>query len=118
MNLAKETLDKWLVDGNFKTYKELSEFLGVAQNTLDVWKQRGKIPEKHILKYTQLTNNTSYEPINILKNHIGDREMEIITAFRELSAEKQELFYHKIKAEAIEERLKNQSYPQIVAKYA
>lgn len=50
MNEAKELLNKWLIDGGFDTYKELAKFLGVAQNTIDVWKQRGKIPEKKILK--------------------------------------------------------------------
>lgn len=58
------------------------------------------------------------EPANTLKNHIGDLEMEIINAFRELSADKQELFYHRIKAEAVEERLKNQDQNISDAKYA
>lgn len=53
MNKAKETLDKWLLEGGFPSYKELANYLDVSPNTLDVWKQRGKIPEKNILKYTQ-----------------------------------------------------------------
>lgn len=57
MNEAKEMLDKWLIEQDLGTYKELAKFLGVAQNTLDVWKQRGKIPEKNILKYTQMLKN-------------------------------------------------------------
>lgn len=67
-NEAKQMLDKWLLEQNLKTYKELADFLGVAQNTLDVWKQRGKIPEKNILKYTHLKSSdemsTSSEPID------------------------------------------------------
>lgn len=67
-NEAKQMLDKWLLEQNLKTYKELADFLGVAQNTLDVWKQRGKIPEKNILKYTHLISSdemsTSSEPID------------------------------------------------------
>ncbi|MDL0089922.1 helix-turn-helix domain-containing protein [Campylobacter gastrosuis] len=59
MNEAKKILDGWLLERNFKTYKELADFLGVAQNTLDVWKQRGKVPEKNILKYIHLTSNTN-----------------------------------------------------------
>jgi transcriptional regulator with XRE-family HTH domain len=47
-------------------------------------------------------------PANTLNSHIADREMEIIKAFRELSADEQELFYYKIKAKAVEERIKNQ----------
>lgn len=57
MNEAKQMLDKWLQEQVLGTYKELAEYLGVAQNTLDVWKQRGRIPEKNILKYTQLQEN-------------------------------------------------------------
>jgi len=53
VNDAKKILDKWLVEGLFKTYKELAKFLEVAPNTLDAWKQRGHIPKKNILKYTQ-----------------------------------------------------------------
>ncbi len=64
MNEAKELLDKWLIDGGFDTYKELAKFLGVAQNTIDVWKQRGKIPEKNILKYTQLQKNQD-KPLHV-----------------------------------------------------
>ena len=67
-NEAKQMLDKWLLEQNLKTYKELADFLGVAQNTLDVWKQRGKIPEKNILKYTHLISSdemsTTSEPID------------------------------------------------------
>jgi len=53
MNKAKETLDKWLLESGLPSYKELAIQLDVSPNTLDVWKQRGKIPEKNILKYTQ-----------------------------------------------------------------
>lgn len=62
MNNAKEILAKWLNDGGFSTYKELAKYLGVAQNTLDVWKQRGNIPEKHLLKYTQMTKHSTPTP--------------------------------------------------------
>jgi hypothetical protein len=44
--------------------------------------------------------------------------MEIIKAFRELSADEKELFYYKIKAKAVEERIKNQEQPSEDAKYA
>lgn len=59
MNKAKEMLDKWLLDCGFSTYKELAELLGVSSNTLDVWKQRGHIPEKNILKYNFLKGNSA-----------------------------------------------------------
>ncbi|MCE7125849.1 LexA family transcriptional regulator [Campylobacter coli] len=52
---VKEVLKKWMLEQNLKTYKELANYLGVAPNTIDVWKQRGFIPEKNILKYTQMS---------------------------------------------------------------
>ncbi|MGP1579416.1 MAG: helix-turn-helix domain-containing protein [Wolinella sp.] len=58
-NKAKETIDRWLFECGFSTYKELARFLGVAPNTLDIWKQRGAIPEKNILKYNVLKGNSA-----------------------------------------------------------
>ncbi|EHD9160359.1 S24 family peptidase [Campylobacter jejuni] len=51
---VKEILDQWKSEQKLKTYKDLAIFLGVAPNTLDVWKQRGSIPPKNILKYIQM----------------------------------------------------------------
>lgn len=105
MNEAKEILSKWLIERNFSTYKELADFLDVAQNTIDVWKQRGKIPEKNILKYAQLCKNNQHvekQLISKLESHITDKELEILEAFRSLPKERQESFYHKVKYEAIE----------------
>jgi hypothetical protein len=56
-------------------------------------------------------------PSRILENHIGDREMEIIEAFRSLSQGEQEVYYHEIKAKAARENLKNKVLSD-VAKYA
>ena len=66
MNEAKELLDKWLVERGFSTYKELSEYLEIAPNTMDVWKQRGKIPEKNILKYTQKSHSPTSLHVNTI----------------------------------------------------
>ena len=102
MNNAKEILLKWLNEGNFKTYKDLANFLGVAPNTLDVWKQRGNIPEKHILKYNEfirLKNTGNYiKTIQTNNGHIvqgksiihdqptqDPREKTLIDKFRTLS---------------------------------
>lgn len=109
----KQSQIRDIESGKQKVSIYLSEEIEKNFNISSVWLIFGK---GNMLALSEIP--TSSEPITILKNHIGDREMEIITAFRELSAEKQELFYHKIKVEAIEERLKNQSYPQSVAKYA
>lgn len=49
-----------------------------------------------------LLNNLSKHIASKLENHIADKEIEIIEAFRNLPSERQEAFYHKIKYEAIE----------------
>ncbi|MFA5428194.1 MAG: helix-turn-helix domain-containing protein [Sulfurimonas sp.] len=102
MNEAKETLEKWLVEAGLKTYKELANYLSVSQNTLDVWKQRGRIPEKHILKYTQMKidDKTKISIPNRLDYNISEKEIEILEAFRKLDQKKQQLYYHKILADA------------------
>lgn len=102
MNEAKETLEKWLVETGLKTYKELANYLSVSQNTLDVWKQRGKIPEKHILKYTQMKidDKAKISIPNRLDYNISEKEIEILEAFRKLNQKKQKLYYHQILADA------------------
>lgn len=102
MNEAKETLEKWLVEIGLKTYKELANYLSVSQNTLDVWKQRGRIPEKHILKYTQMKidDKTKISIPNRLDYNISEKEIEILEAFRKLDQKKQKFYYHQILADA------------------
>lgn len=116
MNQAKEILDKWLLDRGFKTYKELATFLNVSQNTLDVWKQRGKIPEKNLLKYAQLCekfHRTLTIP-NQINFHISDKEIEILNAYRELTEEDQEIFYHELKAAAAKARKRAKENENII----
>lgn len=110
MESAREVLDKWLVENDFKTYKELANYLGVAPNTVDVWKQRGKIPEKNILKYAQMKLNVNKKITipNQINSHISNIELEILEAYRELSKVDQEIFYFKIKGAAAEARKKSE----------
>ena len=102
MNKAKETLDKWLVETGLVTYKELAKYLSVSQNTLDVWKQREKIPEKHILKYTQmkLDNKAEISIPDKLNSNISEKEIEMLEAYRKLDQKKQKFYYHQILADA------------------
>lgn len=115
---AREKLDEIKALWGLKTDEELSKKLEISKETINSWIKRDKIPEKWELKIGQMNQISSSEPANTLNSHIADREMEILKAFRELSADKQELYYYKIKAEAVEERLKNQEQPSSDAKYA
>lgn len=110
MESTREILDKWLIENNFKTYKELANYLGVAPNTVDVWKQRCKIPEKNILKYAQMKSNINKKITtpNLISSHISNIELEILEAYRQLSKVDQEIFYFKIKCAAAEARKKSE----------
>lgn len=52
----KEILKVWRNELGLDTYKELAEFLGVTQNTMESWKLRGKIPDKILYQY-ELSKN-------------------------------------------------------------
>lgn len=116
MGSAREILDKWLVENDFKTYKELAKYLGVAPNTVDIWKQRGKIPEKNILKYAQMQLNVCSKITipNQLNSHISEKEIEILNAYRDLTEEDQEIFYHELKAAAAKARKKAKENENII----
>lgn len=119
---AREKLNDLKALWGLRTDEELAKKLEISKETINSWIKRDKIPEKWELKIGQMNNIVVHieqsVPANTLKNHIGDREMEILKAFRELSAEKQELYYYKIKGDAVEERLKNQESKITVVKYA
>jgi len=51
-----------------------------------------------------------------IEDHIGDREIELLDSFRKLNEKKQDFYFHRIKSDAIEEELNNQS--EDGAKYA
>jgi DNA-binding XRE family transcriptional regulator len=53
---------------------------------------------------------------DILEHHITDKELEILQAYRSLPKKRQQLIYHKIKAEEIEHGNQDSDLPD--AKYA
>jgi hypothetical protein len=119
---VRKKLDEIKESWGLETDLELANKLETAKHNIDSWVKREKIPKIWELKIGQMliseTKTAPSVPANTLNNHIADREMEIIKAFRELSAEKQEVYYYKIKLEAAEERIKNQEQPSTAAKYA
>jgi len=48
-------LSRMMIVYKVKKFKDLAEKLGVSSNTVDVWKRRGYIPEKNILKCINMT---------------------------------------------------------------
>lgn len=111
MNKAKEMLDKWRDERGFRTYKQLAEFLEVAPNTLDVWKQRKEIPEANILKYTQKVRNM-FNDIGLTVKQISlpAEIMDLISDYEELNDEEKEEYRLRIKRDAINAKLKKKGF--------
>jgi len=61
-------LSRMMIAYKVKKFKDLAEKLGVSSNTVDVWKRRGSIPEKNILKCINMTNCNE----NWLLNGVGE----------------------------------------------
>lgn len=61
---VKSTLLTWMNESHVTSYRELADILGVSPNTIDTWKSRGSIPERIILKYTQMKEIREIEEIN------------------------------------------------------
>jgi DNA-binding XRE family transcriptional regulator len=54
-----------------------------------------------------------------IENHIGDKEIDLLKSFRKLDEKKQEMYLFRIKADALEEEIKNDAnHIQGDAKYA
>ena len=56
MKNVKEIIDRMKKATNSRTYDELAHKLGVSLSALNSWKQRGKVPDKNILKCAQMYN--------------------------------------------------------------
>ncbi len=97
-----ETKSLWGLD----TDKELAKKLETSKANIDSWVKRDKIPDKWSLIIGQMSNNNNLHPLHViekLKNHISDKEVEMLEAYRTLSKRKQDIYYHKILAEALED---------------
>lgn len=105
---------------------ELCKKIGINYGAFDSWKSRDKIPLKRLEEISEKENlsldwiikgegigslqaydkstdeSKSLHVKENLESHISDKELEILEAYRGLPKERQELFYHKLKAEAIE----------------
>ena len=105
--------------------KEIAKSFDVSISVYYSWakKSRQKIPIQYLInfclssgvsldwillgrgsKYAQSTKDLTIDSVknNQLEDHIAEKEIEILEAFRSLPKERQAAFYHKIKYEAIE----------------
>lgn len=107
MKNAREELNKIKDLWGLSTDEEFANKLNISKETVNSWIKRNKIPEKWILKIGQMNQDakklqTIINAKDILEHHISDKELEILKAYRSLPKQRQELIYHKIKAEEIE----------------
>ena len=104
---------------NVKTNKELADALGVTQSAIDAWKNRGNLPAKYE-KYLHDINiqktghkvigNGNYVGVkNFIINEklstLNEDDIQLIENLKKLSPKKKEYYYHRIKADLIEEEL-------------
>lgn len=96
--------------------KELSEILGVSvRQIVNLENGKTQIREIYIEKISSLMNKK--EQIKIpkkLNSHIGNKEIEILNAYRDLTEEDQEIFYHELKAAAAKSRKRAKENENII----
>lgn len=85
---------------NLKNDTQVANLLSVEQNTLSSWKTRNKIPYEK-LDELSINSNLSLDWILSGKNEF-DKYQEMISYLEKLPSEKREIYFLRIKADAIE----------------
>lgn len=85
-----------------KNETQVAKLLQVEQNTLSSWKKRGKIPYEKLDIIAQ-NNNLSLDWI-LDGSETEETLTELIQNFKSLPKEKQEVYFLRIKADALESK--------------
>ncbi len=115
----KQTQVRDIESGKQKVSTELAELMEKYFYISGWWLLTGKgvmLFEEH-----DKAKNIDGENHMVLKQidgHIGEKEIELLNDYRSLSKERQELYYLRIKADAIEERITTKPRLEDCAKYA
>lgn len=109
MNYFDEIFNRLKDKLNFKTDKEMYEYMGVAQGVFTNWRRRETIPYKEI---NSICINEQFD-LNYILN--GKKQNELIekTNYREenhkiidsINDTEQEIIYHILKAETLKKEL-------------
>ncbi len=96
------------------TAQEISAKLGIAQSTLSQWERSIRKPSLEYVEY--LCAELGADPVWLVlgkepeaakpKTEESTVEKELIADYRELSDDKQELYRYRIKADALEAKMK------------
>lgn len=99
INLIIERLRKKF---ELKNETQVAQLLAVEQNTLSSWKKRGKVPYE---KLDLLAQEYSLSLDWILSGDDKNQDfLELIQNFKSLPKEKQEVYFLRIKADALENK--------------
>ena len=95
-----------IIDGlkkffDLKNETEVAKFLGVEQNTLSSWKKRDKIPYE---KLDEIATKYNLSMDWLLGDQTSNTDFDSLTHyFQSLPYSKQEIYFLRIKADALEE---------------
>ena len=113
---VKSVIDRMKQVLKVNTNSELAAKLRTTLSNVDNWKKRKSIPDKYILLTSQMTGanqswlltgqGSMFDHSHASPSTDTPIEAELLEAFRKLPKKKQDYYYHKIKAEALEEELK------------
>jgi len=92
---ARGKLDEIKVQWGLKTDVELAKKLEVSKITLDKWIVRDKIPDKIELKIRLMSHQNTGDGLT-------EKERQIIKSLRKLPEDKQDIYFHRILADALE----------------
>lgn len=101
---------KKLLDSSGKTQKDLAAFIGVKQNTVSDWVNKGTSPKvEHIYRivdffsisfdflFSESQSSTIVNAKDIIEDKLATDERTIITIYREIDDEGKDLVQHKVR---------------------
>ncbi len=94
---ARERLDDIKAQWGLRTDEDLAKKLEIPKETINTWIKRKAIPPKWELKLVQIAPSSTQTP-----HPQNQKATEMIEAWQTLPVERQDMYYHKIKGEALE----------------
>jgi transcriptional regulator with XRE-family HTH domain len=89
-----------------KNYKELASALNISKSAIDGWVRKKKLPSKYklIIEYNfGENNNINVGGINHGIMNINNIKSDLCKVIEQLEPKRAEYYYHKIKAELLED---------------
>jgi hypothetical protein len=100
------------------SYKQIAIAIGMKESSVVNWSNRG-LSEIAKIKINQMINKTQGQLVSIpdkLNSNISEKEIEILEAYRKLDQKKQQLYYHKILADAAQAEIDADEVDTVILK--